>query len=71
MGLYEQQIPANDITNVNHANATLPTSNLQEHIKYLHQCAFSPTTPTWIQAIKKGHFKTWPGVLLDTHQTIL
>ena len=60
--LYEQQMPANNITNVNHAIATLPTSNLWEHIKYLHQCAFSPTTQTWIQAIKKGHFKMWPGV---------
>ena len=43
-GLYKQQIPANNITNVNHANATIPTFNLWEHIKYLHQCAFSPTT---------------------------
>ena len=47
------------------SNATLPTKNLQEHIKYLHQCTFSPTTRTWIQAIKKGHFRTWPGVMVD------
>ena len=43
----------------------LPTKNLQEHIKYLHQCAFSPTTRNWIQAIQKGHFRTWPGVTVD------
>ena len=43
-GLYKQQMLANNITHVNHANATLPTSNLWEHIKYLHQCALSPTT---------------------------
>ena len=67
-GLYEQQIPANNITNVNHANATQPTSNLQEHIKYLHQCAFSPTTRTWIQAIEKGHFKMWPGATINAIQ---
>ena len=43
----------------------LPTINLEEHIKYLHQCAFSPTPRTWIQAVKKGHFKTWPGVTVE------
>ena len=31
----------------------------------MHHCAFSPTTRTWIQAIKKGHFRTWPGVMVD------
>ena len=45
--------------------------NLQEHIKYLHQCAFSPTTRLWIQAVKKGHFKTWPGVTVDVIQRYL
>ena len=69
-GLYEQQMPAHNNNNVHRANATLPTTNLQEHIKYLHQCAFSPTTRTWIQAVKKGHFKTWPGVTVDTNPMI-
>ena len=68
MGLYEQQMPANNITNVHQANATLPTSNLREHIKYLHQRAFSPTMRTWIKAVKKGHFKTWPGITIDAIQ---
>ena len=45
--------------------------NLQERIKYLHQCAFSPTPRTWIQAVKKGHFKTWPGVTVDAIQRYL
>ena len=70
-GLYEQQIPAHNKHNINQANATLPTTNLQEHIKYLHQCAFSPTTRTWIQAVKKGHFKTWPGVTVNAIQRFL
>ena len=77
-GLYEQDMtiqntrhhPKNNIPVRNEhkkqqSNAMLPTKNLQEHIKYLHQCAFSPTTRTWIQAIKKGHFRTWPGVTVD------
>ena len=49
----------------------LPTTTLQEHIKYLHQCGFSLTTRTWIQAVKKGHFKTWPGVTIDAIQHYL
>ena len=68
MGLYEQSIPRHNNQNISQANATLPTTNLQEHIKYLHQCAFSPTPRTWIQAVKKGHFKTWPGVTVEAIQ---
>ena len=65
MGLYEQSIPQNNNQNIHQANATLPTINLEEPIKYLHQCAFSPTPRTWIQVVKKGHFKTWPGVTIE------
>ena len=70
-GLYEQHIPTHNNQNIHQANATLPTTNLQDHIKYLHQCAFSPTTRTWIQAVKKGHFKTWPGVTIESIQCYL
>ena len=70
-GLYEQSIPRNNTRTIHQANTILPTTNLQEHIKYLHQCAFSPTPRTWIQAVKKGHFKTWPGVTVDTIQRYL
>ena len=68
MGLYKQHIPRHNNQNICQANATLPTINLQEHIKYLHQCAFSPTTRTLIQAEKKGHFKTLPGVTVEAIQ---
>ena len=70
-GLYEQHISTHNNQNNHQANATLPTTNLQEHIKYLHQCAFSPTTMTWLQAVKKGHFKTWPGVTVEVIQRYL
>ena len=75
IGLYEQdmkihstQYRHNDNIPVQNkhkqkSNAMLPTKNLQELIKYLHH--FSPTTRTWIQAIKKGHFRTWPGVTVN------
>ena len=70
-GLYEQHISTHNNQNIHQANATLPTTNLQEHIKYLHQCAFSPTARTWLQAVKKGHFKTWPGVTIEVIQRYL
>ena len=60
------KIPVRKNKTQQQSNATLPTKNIQEHIKYLHQCTFSPTTRTWIQAVKKYHFKTWPGVTVDT-----
>ena len=64
-GLYEQCLPENNNQTNRQANATLPTKNLEEHIKYLHQCAFSPTPRTWMQAVRKGHFRTWPGVTVQ------
>ena len=64
-------MPTYNHQNTHQANVTLPTTNLQEHIKYLHQCAFSPTTRTWIQAMKKGHFKTWPSVTVEAIQCYL
>ena len=70
-GLYKQHIPTYNNKSIHQANATLPTTNLQEHIKHLHQCAFSPTTRTWIQAVKKGHFKTWPSVTVEAIQCYL
>jgi hypothetical protein len=32
-----------------------------ELIKFLHATAFSPTKTTWLQAIRKGFFQSWPG----------
>ena len=33
-----------------------------ELAQYLHACAFSPSPSTFITAIRKGHFITWPGL---------
>ena len=35
----------------------------QTHVelaRYLHAACFSPVTSTFVKAIRKGHFKTWP-----------
>jgi hypothetical protein len=31
-------------------------------IQYLHAAAFSPSKSTWIEAIRRGHFQSWPGL---------
>jgi hypothetical protein len=36
--------------------------SIQDTIKYLHACCFSPVTDTWIKSIQNGHFSTWPYV---------
>jgi len=34
----------------------------RELVQFLHKACFSPTKHTWLQAIKKGHFATWPNL---------
>ena len=41
------------------------TSTQAEWIQYLHQACFSPVKTTWIRAIKKGHFLSWPGLTVE------
>jgi hypothetical protein len=36
-----------------------------ELAQYLYSACFSPTPSTFIQAINKGHFTTWPGLTAD------
>lgn len=31
-------------------------------VKYLHAACFSPTTSTWVKAIKNNNFLSWPGL---------
>ena len=41
-------------------------------VHYLHATAFSPTTPTFLEAIKNNFFTTWPGLtpeLVSKHLT--
>jgi hypothetical protein len=38
------------------------TTTLPTLVKYLHAAAFSPTASTWIPAIKRGFFQSWPGL---------
>jgi hypothetical protein len=57
--------PAQPRAPEHHLNATIESSTLAEQIQFLHAACFSPTPSTWIQAINKGHFASWPGLTAD------
>eukprot|EP00970_Alexandrium_tamarense_P017799 scaffold11398_cov137-Alexandrium_tamarense.AAC.1 len=59
MTAYQQQYEA---ANLELANNAYTMTSKSELIKFLHQCAFSPTIPTWIKAIDNGQFSSWPGL---------
>ena len=65
--------PVEPTTNDTHIAHSIPNlyeslANAQEHarmpdlINVLHATAFSPAKSTWIKAIRKGFFQTWPGL---------
>ena len=44
------------------ANVITKLHPASELIQFLHAAAFSPCPSTWIKAVEKGFFSTWPGV---------
>ena len=46
----------------NHTNNAYDITKKRDLIEYYHKCCFSPVISTWVQAIKKGNFCTWPGL---------
>jgi hypothetical protein len=48
-----------------------PSTNTSELLQYLHACCFSPSKTTWINAIRNGHFTTWPGVTVGNVTKLL
>ena len=46
----------------NFTNSVYDIKKKVDLIKYYHKCCFSPVISTWVQAIKKGIFCTWPGL---------
>jgi hypothetical protein len=48
------------------ANAVLQLHKTKAELaQYLHAACFSPVPSTFVQAIKKGHFITWPGLTAE------
>jgi hypothetical protein len=35
---------------------------MRDHILFLHAACVQPTLETWLLAISRGHFITWPGI---------
>ena len=60
-GLWDIPIPQQHKVNVilhkKQSNAKL--------IAFFHKCAFSPTTSTFVQAIKNKNFHSWPGLTVE------
>jgi hypothetical protein len=44
------------------ANKVVHSTTMRDHILFLHAACFSPTLETWLLAISRGHFITWPGL---------
>ena len=65
-----------EISNKNELVISYPTSSIfhslnviirrdktkSDLVRYLHACCFSPPIETFLQAVKKGNFVTWPGL---------
>ena len=46
-------------------NSAYQTKSLPDLVAFLHAAAFSPSTNTWLNAIKKGFFQSWPGLTTE------
>jgi hypothetical protein len=44
------------------ANSAYHTTNLIDHVMFLHAACGYPVPSTWTRAIDRGHFATWPGL---------
>jgi hypothetical protein len=46
-------------------NNVLAEATKPQLIQYYHAACFSPVQSTWIKAIQRGAFKSWPGLTVD------
>jgi hypothetical protein len=56
------QTPTEIPINPQCANALQLHTGIRRMIQFLHAAAFGPVKSTWITAIKRGYFATWPGL---------
>jgi hypothetical protein len=47
---------------ISHANVLQLQTGIRRMVKYLHAAAFSPIKSTWMAAIVKGYYASWPGL---------
>jgi hypothetical protein len=53
------------VDNVCNRIAVKGISSIHHLIRYYHATCYSPVKSTWLKAIKKGHFTSWPGLTYD------
>ena len=46
-------------------NSMLKTTTIEEQMQFLHAAAGYPVPSTWIKAIQKGYYISWPGLTAD------
>ena len=62
-GIWDILITKNDSILRQQLNVILIKNKTKQQLAaYLHACCFSPSVTTFVKAIKKGHFITWPGL---------
>ena len=54
-----------------HANTLFTPQTQQKLVQWLHAAAFSPSTSTFLDAIQRNFFATWPGLTPDIVQRYL
>jgi hypothetical protein len=53
------------------ANVLQLQTGIRRMIRYLHATAFIPVKTTWLSAIKRGYFTSWPGLTIAVGQQTL
>jgi hypothetical protein len=51
----------------NQCHDACQTTSTAEIMQYLHTATFSPVTSTWLKAIERGFFHSWPGLTTKTN----
>jgi len=54
-----------------YTNSIIHDKTIKEQIKYFHAAAFSSCKQTWLNAIKKGYFDSWPTITKLTEKRYL
>ena len=51
-----------DVVEKQQVNSMLKTATIEEQMQFLHVAAGYPVLSTWIKAIQKGYYISWPGL---------
>ena len=71
------RVPLEDGQEVSLSNQQLQESvsnvfdlpSTEQTIRYLHACAGFPTRRTWVRAVRKGNFASWPLLTVENTNT--